>query len=49
MLLGILDDEDPILNRVRILTVIIENLYSSIDAELSTGVPVDPEDFSQSC
>lgn len=45
----LLDDDNPILDRFSIVIVIIMNLVSAIESKLSNDVPIDPDDFSQSC
>jgi len=44
----ILEDDSPILNRFGYVTVLLMNLDSAIRHKLEKGVPIDPDDFSQS-
>ena len=44
-LLGI---NHPIVSRFSYIMVILENLDSTIEANVEDGVPIDPDDFSQS-
>ena len=46
---NLLDDDNPILERFGLIIVIIMNLESAIDKKLSNDIPIDPDDFSQSC
>jgi len=43
----LLGGDDPIQNRVGIISVVLDNLLMAVEAELNTGVPIDPDDFSQ--
>jgi len=45
----LLDDDNPILERFGLIIVIIMNLESAIEKKLSNDIPIDPDDFSQSC
>jgi hypothetical protein len=42
----LLDNSNPILDRFSIITLIIDNLESAIDAKLTVGTPIDPDAFS---
>jgi len=44
----LLDDDSPILDRFGYVIVLLMNLASAIESKLSNGVPIDPDDFSQS-
>lgn len=41
----VLSDDNPILDRFGAITIIIENLYSAIQAKLDEGTPIDPNDL----
>jgi len=45
----VLDEHDPILNRLGLVGVVIMNLSLSIESYLNQGTRIDPEDYSQSC
>ena len=45
----LLDDDNPILDRFGVVIVIIMNLVSAIESKLNNDVPIDPDNFSQSC
>lgn len=42
-----LSKNDPILNRLSTLSLLIDNLFRAIKAEIHRGVPIDPDDISQ--
>ena len=44
----LLDDDSPILNRFGYVIVLLMNLEGAIQAKLSNGVPIDPDDMAQS-
>lgn len=44
----LLDDDSPILDRFGYVIVLLMNLSSAIESKLSGGVPIDPDDMSQS-
>jgi len=44
----VLDDDSPILDRFGYVIVLLMNLVSAIESELSNDVPIDPDDMSQS-
>lgn len=44
----VLDDDSPILDRFGYVIVLLMNLVSAIESKLSNGVPIDPDDMSQS-
>lgn len=43
-----LEDEHPILTRFSYVIVLLMNLTSAIKSKLEEGIPIDPDDFSQS-
>ncbi|MBD3377597.1 hypothetical protein GF406_21390 [candidate division KSB1 bacterium] len=45
----LLDDDNPILDRFGVITIIIMNLVNAIESKLNDDVPIDPDDYSQSC
>lgn len=45
---NLLGDEDPIYIRFNYATIMLMNLSLAIDKELKDGIPIDPDDFSQS-
>lgn len=45
----LLDEDDPIIDRICYVIVVIMNLSLAIQSELENGKQIDPEDFSQSC
>jgi hypothetical protein len=46
---GLLDDDSPILERFGLVVNVLMNLEMAIESKLSNGVPIDPDDMSQSC
>lgn len=40
-----LDDDDPILDRISMVIVVIQNLSSAIEANLSEDIPIDPDEL----
>ena len=43
-----LSEGDPILERIEICSLVIDNLISAIEGYLEDGTPIDPDDYSQS-
>ena len=46
---NLLDEDDPIIDRIGYVIVVIMNLSSAIQSELKDGIQIDPDDYSQSC
>lgn len=46
-LIKLLSDDNPIQSRYGTILIIIANLHSAIEAKLSEGTLIDPDDFSQ--
>jgi|AntDeeMinimDraft_5_1070356.scaffolds.fasta_scaffold06649_3 hypothetical protein len=44
----LLEAEDPIIARWGLIEIVAENLSHAIHNELNKGIPIDPDDFSQS-
>jgi hypothetical protein len=42
-------EDHPITIRFGVVAIITENLISAIDNKLEKNIPIDPDDFSQSC
>jgi hypothetical protein len=45
----VLDEDDPVINRLGLVGVVIMNLSLAIESNLKEGTLIDPEDYSQSC
>lgn len=43
----LLHEDNPILDRFGEVVVVLDNLVGAIEAKLTNGVPIDPEDMSQ--
>jgi hypothetical protein len=46
---SLLPEDHPITIRFGVVAIITENLISAIDNKLEKNIPIDPDDFSQSC
>ncbi len=44
----LLDNDNPIIERFGLIVVVVMNLVSAITSKLSNGIPIEPDDFSQS-